>query len=136
MCPRSDSCPGTVYGHAGRAGTWWFDTVTASLDETTRARWFSDAFEIVSMAVLPAARGAGGGTELLRSCLRLVPGRTALLSIHRDHNPALRLYRREGFEIVHPGLRFSGSSPPYVVLARDLPGVRVKDGPPDAEPRA
>ncbi len=115
---------GFLYGYSGRAGTWWFDSVAGALDPVARARWLTDAFEIVSMAVLPAERGVGRGTRLLRTCLHTAPGRTAVLSTHRDGNPALELYRREGFVIVHPGLRFSDPGAPFVVMARDLGSAR------------
>ena len=113
---------GFLYGYRGRAGTWWFDTVSAAVSEEIWTRWFVDAFEIVSMATDPAYQRRGWGSSLLRECLAIVPTRTAVLSTHRDVNPALRLYLREGFTVVHPGLAFAPGGPPFVVMAREVSG--------------
>jgi ribosomal protein S18 acetylase RimI-like enzyme len=113
---------GFLYGYRGRTGTWWFDTVSAAVSEEVRNRWFANAFEIVSMAIDPAFQGRGWGTSLLRECLAIAPTRTAVLSTQRDANPAVRLYLREGFRVVHPGLTFAPDGPPFVVMAREISG--------------
>ena len=111
---------GFLYGYRGSPGTWWFDTVSAAVSEEVRKRWLADAFEIVSMAIDPVFQGRGWGTSLLRECLAVVPHRTAVLSTHREANPAVRLYLREGFQIIHDGLAFSAGGPPFVVMARGI----------------
>jgi ribosomal protein S18 acetylase RimI-like enzyme len=113
---------GFLYGYRGRAGTWWFDTVSAAVPEGIRDRWFANAFEIVSMAIDPGFQGRGWGTSLLRECLAIAPTRTAVLSTQKA-NPAVRLYLREGFRVVHPGLTFAPNGPPFVVMAREVSGA-------------
>ena len=109
---------GFLYGYRGRPGTWWFDHVAANLPREVRERWFADPFELVELGVAPAYRGKGFGTQLIRRALEVVPARTVVLSTQRDGNPVVRLYLREGFEVVHPGLRFSETGDPFVVMAR------------------
>jgi ribosomal protein S18 acetylase RimI-like enzyme len=110
---------GFLFGYRGAPGTWWFDRVNSAVTPEIRHRWFEDAFEIVSMAVDSPSRGLGYGAALLRKCIALAPTRTAVLSTHRDQNPAVRLYLREGFEVVHPGLLLGPEGPPFIVMARD-----------------
>ena len=57
-----------------------------------------DALLIVDIALLPAHRGAGIGTDILRGLLAeaAASGRPVRIHVERT-NPALRLYRRLGF---------------------------------------
>ncbi len=55
----------------------------------------------VSMAIVPAYRGQGIGTTLLKELIAQVEGRYAALSLSVDpENPAMRLYERLGFVVV------------------------------------
>ncbi len=109
---------GFLYGYSGRPGTWWFDHVVAELPETICTLWFTDPFEIVEMGVIPAYRGRGYGTRLIQRALEVIPNHRVVLSTQRDRNPVVRLYQREGFEVIHPGLRFSDTGEPFLVMAR------------------
>lgn len=54
----------------------------------------------LSLAVIPTRRGKGIGTELLRSLLDEAAKRHACVSLSvASHNPARRLYEREGFTL-------------------------------------
>lgn len=66
--------------------------------------YIDDETPELSIAVLPAHRGAGIGTALLRRLLDLARERydVVSLSVSRD-NPAIRLYTRLGFTIVDAG---------------------------------
>jgi GNAT superfamily N-acetyltransferase len=55
----------------------------------------------LAVAVLPEARGLGVGTALLKRLLALVAASVPAVSLSVDpRNPAVRLYRRLGFEVV------------------------------------
>jgi GNAT superfamily N-acetyltransferase len=55
----------------------------------------------LSIAILPEYRGEGIGTKLLTRLLESFPGKYPALSLSVDqNNPALKLYRRTGFEVV------------------------------------
>lgn len=62
--------------------------------------WESE-LRLVDIALLPAARGAGAGGALLQDLMEAAAARGKRLSIHvEQNNPAMRLYRRLGFEKV------------------------------------
>jgi ribosomal protein S18 acetylase RimI-like enzyme len=63
-----------------------------------------DATPELSVAVMPGYRGQGIGTRLLSALLDAAAERydAVSLSVQAD-NPALRLYRRLGFEVVEDG---------------------------------
>ena len=64
------------------------------------ARW-KDEIRIVDIALLPAYRGTGIGTAMLRDLLAEAnaAGKPVRIHVERD-NPALRLYQRLGFEMI------------------------------------
>jgi ribosomal protein S18 acetylase RimI-like enzyme len=62
------------------------------------ARWARE-IRIVDIALLPAFRGRGAGTELLRRLMAEAAREGKVLSIHVEQdNRALGLYRRLGFQ--------------------------------------
>lgn len=62
-------------------------------------RWERE-IRIMDIALLPAHRGAGIGTELLRALQEQARAAGKALSIHVEKfNPALRLYERLGFTV-------------------------------------
>lgn len=59
---------------------------------------------IIDIALLPAARGTGLGTHLMREILDEAQATRRRVTIYVErYNPALRLYRRLGFEPVEEG---------------------------------
>lgn len=80
------------------------------------ARW-REEIRIMDIALLPDYRNQGIGGELLRDLLKETTATNRRLSIHVErYNPALRLYRRLGFEPV-------GETGVYLLLAAE-PGDR------------
>ncbi len=58
-----------------------------------------DEIRLVDIALLPAARGRGLGGELMADILAEGEAKGLLVRIHVEHNnPAMRLYKRLGFE--------------------------------------
>ncbi|HLA63681.1 MAG TPA: GNAT family N-acetyltransferase, partial [Rhodothermales bacterium] len=55
---------------------------------------------VIELSLLPEARGAGLGTQLLTALLEegAASGRTVAIHVEK-FNPALRLYQRLGFEV-------------------------------------
>jgi ribosomal protein S18 acetylase RimI-like enzyme len=61
----------------------------------------SDELRIMDIALLPAFRGRGIGTTLLKNILEEAVNECLPVSIHVERfNPALHLYRRLGFRLV------------------------------------
>jgi ribosomal-protein-alanine N-acetyltransferase len=91
------------------------------------SRLVEDEAEILSVAVTGRRRGRGLARRLLNIHLRRLAGlgiRTVFLEVDENNVPALRLYRRAGFDEVarrpnyYPGAH--GTSATALVLRRDL----------------
>ncbi len=81
------------------------------------ARW-REEIRIMDIALLPAYRNGGIGSGLLRDLLEEAAATSRRLTIHVErYNPALRLYRRLGFEPV-------GETGVYLLLAVGTPPDR------------
>ncbi len=81
------------------------------------ARW-REEIRIMDIALLPEHRNRGIGGALLRDLLEEAAATSRRLTIHVErYNPALRLYRRLGFESV-------GETGVYLLLALDPPTDR------------
>ena len=63
-------------------------------------RWPRE-WRIIDIALVPAARGRGFGTAMLRDLIEAAAARHKAVSIHVERmNPALALYGRLGFQLV------------------------------------
>jgi ribosomal protein S18 acetylase RimI-like enzyme len=81
------------------------------------ARW-KEEIRIMDIALLPAFRNGGIGGRLLRNLLAEAAATNRRLTIHVErYNPALRLYRRLGFEPV-------SETGVYLLLGLDPPPDR------------
>lgn len=56
--------------------------------------------EIHALAVDPAYQRCGIGRALLRAALDHAAGATVFLEVRTDNEPAIQLYRSEGFEVI------------------------------------
>jgi ribosomal protein S18 acetylase RimI-like enzyme len=102
---RDGELVGFAYGYTGRRGQWWTDHVAQVLDPAVAAEWLGGHFEIVSIGVLPAARGAGVGGSLFESLTEGLPHERWLLTTTADEgDPARRLYARHGWAVLGPGI--------------------------------
>lgn len=91
-------------GCTGRDGQWWTDRVRATLPPGVATAWLDGHFELVSIGVLPSARGRGTGRALMRSLLSGLPHDRLLLMTTSDAaDPARRMYAAEGWSVIGPG---------------------------------
>jgi ribosomal protein S18 acetylase RimI-like enzyme len=96
---------GFAYGYTGRAGQWWTDNAERVLAPEIARTWLGGHFELVSLGVVAAARGAGVGRALLRHLTdRLPHERWLLMTTGEDSDPARRLYASEGWRVIGPGI--------------------------------
>lgn len=96
---------GFAYGYTGRDGQWWTDHVRTTLPPDVASAWLDGHFELVSIGVLPGARGRGTGRALMRSLLADLPHDRLLLMTTADaDDPARRLYAAEGWHVLGPGI--------------------------------
>ncbi len=80
------------------------DFCVIEISHTPAGRLYVDRWEreirIMDIAILPAHRGQGIGTRLLRELQEEAAGSSRSLTIHVERlNPALRLYERLGFRM-------------------------------------
>lgn len=80
--------------------------------------------EILSIGVIPEARSSGVGGLLMKEAAGLVDIQTLFLDVAADNESALRLYHREGFEVVgrRVGYYARGTGVPVdsLTMRRDL----------------
>ncbi|TCP50976.1 acetyltransferase (GNAT) family protein [Tamaricihabitans halophyticus] len=67
-----------------------------------------DVVELTSMWVAPAGRGKGIGDTAVRAVVDWAGERDVILSVKTGNEPAIRLYRRNGFVDVGPSPEDSG----------------------------
>ncbi|MFJ4347295.1 GNAT family N-acetyltransferase [Pseudomonas sp. NPDC089401] len=80
-----------------------FSIIETASERIGRAylHWSDNHLHIIDMALLPAWQGQGIGTRLLRQWLAQADRQGLSAELHvTAHNPALRLYKRSGFEVV------------------------------------
>jgi ribosomal protein S18 acetylase RimI-like enzyme len=112
---------GIAYGYLGARGQWWHDIVSRAMSRRDRNRWLVPGhFELVELHVAPAFRRRGIGGRLHDALVAAVDGPTAVLSTQVDNEPALALYRRRGWQVVVPSLRFGPGGEEYAILGLDL----------------
>lgn len=112
---------GFAFGYTCGRGQWWYDTVTHHLPPHLVHTWFSNAFELVDLAVLPAYQGMGIGGRLHDTLLTGLPHETAVLSALQGETVAQHLYRRRGWRTLVHTFRF-----PRIDLIYQLMGLRLR----------
>lgn len=79
-------------------GTTWVATVGSTLLGYCLCRmWDKTLIDILRLGVVEEVRGCGIGTRLLQAALAHAP--EAMLTVRKGNDPAIRLYRRHGFQI-------------------------------------
>lgn len=88
---------GFAYGYTGQPGQWWTDRLLERIPHDITDEWVGGHFELVELAVRPAAQCRGVGRALHDALLDGLPHRPALLGTWPDDRPARRLYLRTGW---------------------------------------
>jgi ribosomal protein S18 acetylase RimI-like enzyme len=92
---------GFGYGFTGQHGLWWTERLKETAPQGSRPvleEWLGGHFEVVELAVDPAAQGRGFGRSLMEGLLLDQPHERALLSTYAADRPAPRLYARLGWQ--------------------------------------
>lgn len=111
---------GFGYGYTAMPGQWWHDLVAQVMGAEERAHWLEDAFEVVELAVKPAAQGKGIGGRLHDLLLASLPHRTAVLSTIQVDTPAYHLYRKRGWVALLEEFMFPNVIKPYRIMGLEL----------------
>lgn len=106
-----DRVVGFAWGYVGERGQYWSDRVAEALPPDVADTWVGGHFEVVELAVRADHRGRGLGGELHDRLLEGVGGRCLLGTSDDPRDPAVRLYRRRGWQALgtlHPGVQVMG----------------------------
>jgi ribosomal protein S18 acetylase RimI-like enzyme len=104
---------GFACGWPSRADDKWHSVLAKSAGE----EWCRNAFVLAELAVKRKYRGLGLGKILSDVLLRPVAQETAYLITLDSDTHAYRLYKKEGWERIAPGI-----APKLVALGKRLPG--------------
>ena len=88
---------GFGYVYRGERGQFWTDWVRERVPAAVSEQWLGGHLELVELAVLPDAQGAGIGGALHDAVLAGSAEPRALLSARRDAPAAWGLYTRRGW---------------------------------------
>ena len=102
---------GFAWGYFGQRGQYWSDLAADALSPDVGSRWVGGHFEFVELAVLPKRRGQGLGQALHDQMLDGVDRRCLLSTSDDPDDPAVRLYRRRGWQklgVLKPGVQVMG----------------------------
>lgn len=115
-----DRLVGFAYGYTGESGQWWTDMAKSVLDADVADEWLGGHFELVSIGVVPDARGLGIGRQLLDAVTSGLPqDRWLLMTTADGSDPARRLYAAAGWTVIGPGLTEA-----QVIMGSSLAGDR------------
>ncbi|WP_446663700.1 GNAT family N-acetyltransferase [Flexivirga sp. B27] len=96
---------GFAYGYTGESGQWWTDMARSVLEPEVADEWLGGHFELVSIGIVPDARGSGIGRRLLDVITTgLSQDRWLLMTTADSSDPARRLYAAAGWSVIGPGL--------------------------------
>jgi ribosomal protein S18 acetylase RimI-like enzyme len=107
---------GYAYGYDSQPDNWWRMQVSSKMTPEMAADWLENCFELVELAVLPAFQGKSLGARLHDSLLTGLAHRTAVLSTAQKETPALRLYRKRGWETLLDQFTFSGAAVTFLIM--------------------
>lgn len=107
---------GFAYGYQTAPNQWWHDTVTADLPPDIIQRWFSNAFELVELAVHPDHQGQGVGSMLHAQIVQHAASRPVVTSTLEHDNPAVAFYLQRGWQVVRNQFRYPGHTDPSLIL--------------------
>jgi len=111
---------GFGYGFTLAPGYPRHELLHRALAPDLAATWLADAFDLIDLAVVPAAQGQGLGARLHDALLEGQPHRTAVLTAYDGETAAMGLYRSRGWQVLARDFRFHGGSPAHLVLGLDL----------------
>ena len=116
----TQSILGFAYGYTGTARQWWHDLVVQKMTPTEAEDWMTDVFEVVELAVYPAAHGHGYGGRIHDALLQGRPHRTAVLSTYQVETNAMKMYEKRGWITLLSDFIFPGYREPYKIMGKKL----------------
>jgi len=117
---RDGALVGFCYGYRLTEEDWWRNQLLWQLSPADQPVVAAGAFSVVELHVAEAARRRGLGRRLLRRVVAAAGGGPLTLTVRSDNEPAIALYRSEGWRTTEPeGITFAGSAIAYDLMALD-----------------
>ncbi|WP_174615508.1 GNAT family N-acetyltransferase [Virgibacillus ihumii] len=91
---------GFAYGYESRPEQFYRGKLEDQLSAEQTKFWLSDCFEFVELAVAASARNRGVGSKLHDALLGQALNTTSVLTTNVDNTPAIRLYKKKGWEVI------------------------------------
>ena len=112
------SVVGLAYGRDSKPGGRYHRLLRDALSEPASSEWLADAFELVELAVAPAARRRGVATTLIETVLDGTDRRVAVLTAKRHDECARGFYDATGWTSLHESFAVGGVE--MAILGLDL----------------
>lgn len=128
VSPEKGRAVGFSYGRTAVKGQPWYEVVESVLRPAGLAGWLIDAYQMVEMAVMPAAQGQGIGGRLHDRLLEDLPHRRAVLTTMAAETAAYRLYASKGWRMLLEEFAVPHLPRPYRIMGLELRSARVPAG--------
>lgn len=117
---QDDRLIGFAYGYFSLPHQFYRKRLELQLTPEQTAKWLSDCFEFVEMAVNPGYRRRRVGGHLHDKLLENSPQKTSVLTTSVDNFPAIQLYKQKGWEVVKADAAVISESQLQVIMGKGL----------------
>jgi ribosomal protein S18 acetylase RimI-like enzyme len=116
---------GFIYGRTVLKGQPWHDLVEGPMQAAGLRGWMEDAYQIVELAVTPAAQRHGIGGQLHDRLLADLHHRRALLTTMAAETPAYHFYANKGWRVLLQEIIVPQIPRPYRLMGLELPHAQA-----------
>lgn len=111
---------GFSYGYTSSVGQYYHGLLSKEFEAEQYDKWLKDCFEIVELAVHPAARKKGLATMLMNQLMEGNKHHTAILTTQASNHSALNLYKRLEWMAIKETFYPDGENNPFVIMGKKL----------------
>lgn len=109
---------GFSYGYTSSEGQYYHGLLSKEFEAEEYDKWLKDCFEVVELAVHPAARKKGLATTLMNQLLEGNEHHNAVLTTQASNHAALDLYKNLGWLILKETFYPDGVDNPFVIMGK------------------
>ncbi|MFD1019882.1 GNAT family N-acetyltransferase [Thalassobacillus hwangdonensis] len=111
---------GFAYGYTSLPGQFYREKLVNQLTQAQIEEWLEDCFEFVELAVNPDHLRKGIASKLKEHLFKGLSKQTSVLTTATDNDAALQMYKRNGWEVLHPSAPVLSEANPQVIMAKKL----------------
>lgn len=113
LASKNEKSVGFAYGMNWTTPDPWWDMIKVEVGD---AFCFEDCWIFAEIAVKQGYRGMGIGARLHDTLVSARPRAKAALSTPRNNQPAITMYERRGWQVLHSGIALLDGKPPYCIM--------------------